>query len=168
MGCSKLRTQHDGESTDAAPAGAIWSVHAGACQGGSVFAAYGCEDGLVYTLETAVPRDPRVQHPTPTAVCGGYSYHSALFPDREHGASTGAEPLRQGTTSLRGVADWRSTAPKAPDDTCADRRRTSCCEDTQLMRQKMLDGSLKWALTCCRAVAVYLCGMHRSLLQQCA
>jgi hypothetical protein len=54
----------------AAPAGAVWSVHAGLARRGPVLAAYGCEDGLVYTLETIVPRDTRLQQPTPTAICG--------------------------------------------------------------------------------------------------
>lgn len=53
-----------------APAGAVWSVHAGRCPGGGVFVAYGCEDGLVCTLEAAVPRDTRLQQPAPTAACG--------------------------------------------------------------------------------------------------
>lgn len=51
--------------------GAVWSVHAGRCPGGGVFAAYGCEDGLVCTLEAAVPRDTRLQQPAPVATCGG-------------------------------------------------------------------------------------------------
>jgi hypothetical protein len=58
-------------SAAAAPAGAVWSVHAGRCPGGGVFAAYGCEDGLVCTLEAAVPRDTRLQQPAPVAACGG-------------------------------------------------------------------------------------------------
>jgi hypothetical protein len=58
----------------AAPAGAVWSVDAGRCPGGGVYAAYGCEDGLVCTLEAAVPRDTRLQQPAPTAACGGASH----------------------------------------------------------------------------------------------
>ena len=79
-GCGRLLGCSDGHnpkslagviSAAAAPAGAVWSVHAGRCPGGGVYAAYGCEDGLVCTLEAAVPRDTRLQQPAPTAACGG-------------------------------------------------------------------------------------------------
>lgn len=45
-------------------------MHTGMCAGGSVHAAYGCEDGHVYTLQQVVLRDKRVSHPSPIAICG--------------------------------------------------------------------------------------------------